>query len=198
MTETAITSERRELYDTRGYFVWEQALCPAEITLLREATDRAIEKKCGPYRRTTVFIKNLGEIDPVFRLLAIKSEALEILRDVFGDAEAYYDHLTLVWPDVRITDGGWHKDKPPGSDPDEPGARIAYYLTDVSRVGLGNTRIHPGTQRERTLPRDREPVHVVARPGDALVYDRRLWHSSGDNLGPEIRKAVFIGYKLKG
>jgi ectoine hydroxylase-related dioxygenase (phytanoyl-CoA dioxygenase family) len=64
----------------------------------------------------------------------------------------------------------------------------------------------PGSHRRNSLPqpapgeRVRQPagaMPVLARRGDALIFDRRLWHSRSDNLSPITRKAIFCAYTYR-
>ena len=38
---------------------------------------------------------------------------------------------------------------------------------------------------------------VLASAGDALVFDRRLWHSRSDNLSQHTRRAIFLAYTYR-
>jgi ectoine hydroxylase-related dioxygenase (phytanoyl-CoA dioxygenase family) len=58
----------------------------------------------------------------------------------------------------------------------------------------------PGSHVRNTLPRGVTPAGaepVLARPGDALVFDRRLWHSRSDNLSEHTRRAAFVAYTYR-
>jgi ectoine hydroxylase len=83
----------------------------------------------------------------------------------------------------------------------------AFWLSDVSRPGRGNLMVVPGSHRRNWLQGPPEPtvewptppgaVEVTVGPGDALVYDRRLWHTRSDNHSALTRKAVFFGYTYR-
>jgi hypothetical protein len=38
---------------------------------------------------------------------------------------------------------------------------------------------------------------VTANAGDAVLFDRRLWHARSDNYSPYTRKAMFFGYTFR-
>jgi ectoine hydroxylase-related dioxygenase (phytanoyl-CoA dioxygenase family) len=67
--------------------------------------------------------------------------------------------------------------------------------------------IVPGSHERNVLPRPDRPElgfeppagaePVLASPGDALVFDRRLWHSRSDNLSALTRRAIFLAYTFR-
>jgi len=81
--------------------------------------------------------------------------------------------------------------------------KIAYVLSDLSEPGRGNTLVIPGSHRWDVLrPEDGvtpavEAVPVLARAGDALVFDRRLWHSKTPNLSGITRRMLFFAYTYR-
>ena len=40
-------------------------------------------------------------------------------------------------------------------------------------------------------------VEITANPGDAFIFDRRLWHSRSTNLSTITRKMLFVGYTYR-
>ena len=38
---------------------------------------------------------------------------------------------------------------------------------------------------------------ILAEPGTAVLFDRRLWHSRSENRSDLTRKAVFLGYTYR-
>lgn len=82
---------------------------------------------------------------------------------------------------------------------------IGYVLSDLSLTGRGAARVLPGSQVHNALPgraagrvdRDADPagaIEIVAKPGDAVVVDRRLWRCRSVNQSAMIGKLVAIGY----
>lgn len=83
--------------------------------------------------------------------------------------------------------------------------KVAYWLTDLSVSGRGNLYVIPGSHlRDRielppaeqlargVLPDDAVPI--CCAPGDAVVFDRRIWHAATPNTSDVTRKALFYGY----
>jgi ectoine hydroxylase-related dioxygenase (phytanoyl-CoA dioxygenase family) len=85
--------------------------------------------------------------------------------------------------------------------------KVGFWLSDVSAPGRGNLLVIPGSHRTNWLPGPRRrdlvfprpagAVEVLAEPGDAIVFDRRLWHARSDNRSPLTRLATFIGYSYR-
>jgi hypothetical protein len=85
--------------------------------------------------------------------------------------------------------------------------KVAWWLSDLSEAGRGNLRVIPGSHRRNTLDRPPNPdvpwpepagaVDVLAEPGDALLFDRRLWHARSDNHSAVVRQAIFVAYTYR-
>jgi ectoine hydroxylase-related dioxygenase (phytanoyl-CoA dioxygenase family) len=86
--------------------------------------------------------------------------------------------------------------------------KAAFVLSDLSEKGRGGTLVIPGSHLSNTLART-EPgldgeyplppgaVEITADPGDAFIFDRRLWHSRSDNTSTVTRKMIFLGYTYR-
>ena len=91
--------------------------------------------------------------------------------------------------------------------------KVAYFLTDVSQPDRGNFYVLPGSHLSSTVPLcsevgrdpqeaipDRVPdeaMPICVEPGDAVLFDRRLWHSRSPNDSTLTRKALFYGYSYR-
>jgi ectoine hydroxylase-related dioxygenase (phytanoyl-CoA dioxygenase family) len=74
-------------------------------------------------------------------------------------------------------------------------------LSDVSVPDRGNFWIVPGSHLNDSLqlPADRQgqpegAIPVCVKPGTAVFFDRRLWHSASPNWSDVTRKVLFYGY----
>jgi len=79
--------------------------------------------------------------------------------------------------------------------------KIGYFLTDLTQPGRGNLRVVPGShlkaERPVTLEGHVDPdgaIEVLTEPGDAVIFQQRLWHAVGPNMSPITRKNVYFGY----
>jgi ectoine hydroxylase-related dioxygenase (phytanoyl-CoA dioxygenase family) len=127
---------------------------------------------------------------------------------------SHHNHLDVTPPaPLEEPPGwGWHQDGyRQNSDPEsltgDPrpmlSLKVAYVLSDLSRTGRGATRVIPGSHLSNTLERTepgRDPrgaMEITANPGDAFVFDRRLWHSRSVNRSTVTRKMLFVGYTYR-
>jgi Phytanoyl-CoA dioxygenase (PhyH) len=85
--------------------------------------------------------------------------------------------------------------------------KLAYWLSDVSEPGRGNLKVVPGShvvnwidgppRRDIQWPDPEGAIEVTAEPGDAVFFDRRIWHTRSRNHSRHTRKAVFFGYTYR-
>jgi ectoine hydroxylase len=136
-----------------------------------------------------------------------------IWRELGWNIHMYHCHLdvtppcTSPCPDARWA---WHQDGGRQNLDIETDPRprlslkVAFWLSDVSEPERGNMLVVPGSHEWNTLPRPEigfqpppgaEPM--LGAPGDALVFDRRLWHSRSDNRSGYTRKVVFLAYTFR-
>jgi hypothetical protein len=79
--------------------------------------------------------------------------------------------------------------------------KVGYFLTDLPTPGMGNLCVVPGSHRwpagTFALGPDGQPegaIEIVAAAGDAVVFDRRLWHSASTNCSDVARWFLTYGY----
>lgn len=84
--------------------------------------------------------------------------------------------------------------------------KLGYWLCDVSEPGHGISRSSraaigltrsPGRLAAASPGRPGGATELTASPGDAVVFDRRLWHARPDNYSCYTRKAMFFGYTFR-
>ena len=85
--------------------------------------------------------------------------------------------------------------------------KLAYWLSDVSVEGRGNFKVVPGShmknwidgppRRDVEWPEPEGAIEVCANPGDAVFFDRRIWHTRTNNYSDVTRKAMFFAYTLR-
>ena len=82
--------------------------------------------------------------------------------------------------------------------------KIAYFLSDTTEVGRANFYIVPGSHLsggvrfendDDLVPMGALPTQV--KPGDALFFDRRLWHAASPNVSDVERRVLFYGYSYR-
>jgi ectoine hydroxylase-related dioxygenase (phytanoyl-CoA dioxygenase family) len=126
----------------------------------------------------------------------------------------YHSHVDVHPPrPPSAPHWGWHQDggrqnRELETDPrPRMSVKLAYWLSDVSQPGRGNLMVVPGSHRtnwltgpaQRSQPHPPPPgaIEVVVNAGDALFFDRRLWHVRSDNGSDITRVAAFFGYTYR-
>ena len=123
----------------------------------------------------------------------------------------YHCHLDVHPPQEATTstwmwhqDGGIQNRDLETSPRPRMSLKVAYFLTDVSEPGRGNFAVLPGSHRRNEIGRPADgsndlpgAVPILAEPGDAVVFDRRLWHMRSDNASDVTRKALFLAYTYR-
>ncbi|MBI2501661.1 MAG: phytanoyl-CoA dioxygenase family protein [Candidatus Latescibacteria bacterium] len=211
--EHLLTEEERRHFEEQGYLIVPQVLEAAQLAALEAATDRiwTAQQAAGLGPDQNLFFPNFVGCDPLFAELVDHPRILPLVWGLLGwNIYLYHSHLGVT-----------PQEGPPGTPFKEPlgfhqdsgrvnaemefhprprlSLKVAYWLSDVSAPGRGNFYIVPGSHLNDDLPRpsDRNPagaIPVLANAGDAVFFDRRLWHARSLNHSPVVRKALFYGY----
>ena len=214
-TARELSHRRREVFERDGYVTIEDALDADEVGALSRAVDRTWSAR----RDTPPAVGSaplhllgfVGEAEPFIELVD-HPEALSLVVDVLGwNVYVYHCHLD-VHPPVAETGRRawmWHRDGGvQNRDLGTPGpcmsVKVAYFLTDVSEPGRGNFVVVPGSHLRPALRRPPDDdndipgaVPILARPGTAVLFDRRLWHMRSENHSALTRKALFYAYTYR-
>ena len=81
--------------------------------------------------------------------------------------------------------------------------KVAFFLTDASQPGRGNFVVVPGSHLGNVFPgesRSEMPeggMQVCVPKGSAVIFDRRIWHSSSTNYWNSPRRTLFYGYSYR-
>ena len=90
--------------------------------------------------------------------------------------------------------------------------KVGYFITPIPRPGMGNLCVIPRSHSVAPEPSDNqtgfrgsaewpmadpEYVEFVADAGDAVIFDRRLWHSASTNVSDTTRIFVTFGYSYR-
>ena len=191
-------------FERDGYVIVENALSDETVARLTWAVDRvwAAER---PGRTALHLLGFLGR-DRAFLELIDHPTTFPLVYAVLGwNIYVYHCHLDVHPPLREPARWRWHQDGGRQNvELESPRPRlsvkVAYFLTDVEAPDQGALRVIPGSHRRDTLPRDREPEEatpLLVRAGSAVVFDRRLWHTRGDNRSERTRKVLFYGYTYR-
>jgi ectoine hydroxylase-related dioxygenase (phytanoyl-CoA dioxygenase family) len=210
-----MTNTQRETFERDGYLVLPDALEPGEIARLVEAVDRVwFEHRGEPDAAGAAPLHLLAFAgrEKAFLELLDHPATLPLVEALLGwNVFMYHCHLDVHPPEPPDDTWRWHQDggRQNLDIETEPRPRLsvklAYFLSDCGEPGRGNFRVIPGSHLRNTLPRPREggspdppgAEPVLARAGDAVLFDRRLWHMRSRNRSAITRKALFYAYTYR-
>ena len=213
-----MATEVRTAFERNGYVVMPAVLDPDEVVRYTSMVDALYERHttvdaCGS--RDALHLLGAVHACPALAPLVAHPRVLGPVWSILGwNVHVYHSHVDVHPP--AIADpyrSRWHQDGGRQNVELESDARprlsvkAAYWLSDVSRPGRGNLKVVPGSH---TTPHiDRPPrveipwpeppgaIEVLARPGDVVLFDRRLWHARSDNRSAIVRKAVFFAFTYR-
>jgi len=209
-----LTPEEASVFDRDGYLLVKDALPPAMVTQLREAVERLDQKyrnAVGLAAHELLGLRDFIGTEKLFLELLDWPTTFPKVWGILGwHIALYHTHCNITPP---LPPGrsarprfGWHQDSGrlnhdlEGSPRPRISVKVGYYLTDCTSPGLSFQAV-PGSHRSNSLdqPEDGEAnpatgVAVPTKAGDAIIFDRRLFHASPDNHSDSVRMALFYGY----
>ena len=213
-----LTDDERRQFDERGCFIVRDALPTRLVERLVEAADR-LDAEYRPLRglgptRPLNHLDCIGYDDAFLELLEWPKTIARVIDILGWHIQLYHSHLMITPPlpldhESKSRRLHWHQDSGRLNLDLETNPRprvslkVGFFLTDTSEPDRGNFHIVPGSHLRNTLefPREDEDhpdaAPVLARTGDAVFFDRRLWHSGGRNGSDMTRKVIFFGYSYR-
>ena len=207
---TPMTPDQRTTFEQDGYLVVPGALDPEEVARHSAALDSLHSGNRALHR--------LGAVSacPAMVPLVDHPSVFGLVWSVLGwNIHLYHSHLD-VHPPVPLNQPDrfvWHQDGGPQNRDLETDPRprlsvkVAFWLSDLSEPGRGNLEVLPGSHLDNHLSRPPTPevpwprpdgaVPILARPGDAILLDRRLWHARSTNRSTLTRRAAFFAYTYR-
>jgi ectoine hydroxylase len=218
-TGEAMTRNQRTAFERDGYLMVPAVLEPDEVAFHTSVVDELYQRHAragllgpGGALHTLSAVRACPELAP----LLDHPRVLGLVWSVLGwNVHVYHSHIDVHPPLPRHTSFrfGWHQDggRQNRELETEPRPRLSvkvvYWLSDVSLPGRGNFKLVPGShtanridgppRRDLPWPDPRGAVEVTARPGDAVLFDRRVWHARSENRSAVTRKAVFFAYTYR-
>lgn len=214
-----MTADQRASFDRDGYLIIRGALGADEIAAVRNALDRvyaaAAEVGSLAPNGSMHLLSAVASCPEVVGLIDHPATFRYVWSVLGWNIHIYHSHLD-VHPPVREREPfrfEWHQDGGRQNREVETTPRprlsvkLAYWLSDVSEPGRGNLKVVPGShllnwidgppRRDIAWPDPAGAIEVIAEPGDALLFDRRIWHARSPNHSEHVRKAVFFGYTYR-
>jgi ectoine hydroxylase len=209
--DAGVPADHRATFERDGYVILGGALDAPTLERLRKAVDRTYLEERGEDVGPLHLLAFCGR-DAAFLELLDHPTTLSFVVGVLGsNVFMHHCHLDVHPPetDPRRT-WMWHQDggivnRDLESDPrPRLSVKVAYFLTDVSEPGRGNFMVLPGSHVRNTIDRPADDDNaiegatpVLAAAGDAVVFDRRLWHMRSPNRSAVTRKALFYAYTYR-
>ncbi len=188
-----------------GYLVVEDAVTMEQVETIRAALDEAFERQETSEHKDGQFIHQLLEEDERFSFLLDNPPVITRTKAILGNC------LQLHSATARVTlpgavDQGWHRDGPWPMDPAStpygslPGQINCGYFLDELTADNGPIAIVPGSQRALFRPPDGFPRFpdeqlLLAKPGQAVMFDGWLYHRGVANNSDQRRRVCLMCYQ---
>ena len=211
-----MTPEQREQFETDGYLVVPGALDADEVSYFSTAVDAIYSG--SPEGRDGELLHALSAVRrcPPLAPLIDHPSVFPLIWSLLGwNIHVYHSHID-VHPGTQPVSSPrwrWHQDggrqnrELDGDPRPRMSVKVAFWLSDLTEAGRGNMLVIPGSHRTNWLPGPPRPDapwptpagarEVTAAAGDALIFDRRLWHARSDNHSQLTRRVVFFGYSYR-
>lgn len=207
-----LEGDLRAAFERDGYALVHGALSADEVERLTEAIDRTYLAEGGDGLRPLHLLAFCGREAPFLELLDHRSTLPLVVHLLGPNVFMYHCHLDVHPPEAE--DAGrpwmWHQDggvvnRDLETDPrPRLSVKVAYFLTDCSEPGRGNFVVLPRSHVRNGISRPADDsndlpgaVPLLAGPGDAVLFDRRLWHMRSRNDSALTRKALFYAYTYR-
>lgn len=208
-----LTASERAQFNEQGFFMVEDALSPDQVAALTMKTDEIYQAKveAGHDHTKALFYPNFIPDSPLYQDLVDYEKILPKVWELLGwNIYLYHAHLIVTPPSGQAPNNstfGWHQDSGrtnvelEGDPRPRLSLKVAYFLSDTSEPGRGNFWVVPGSHlcNKMEKPADGQgqlpgAIPVLAKPGTAVFFDRRIWHAGTPNWSNLTRKVLFYGY----
>ena len=217
-----ITDEQLSAFNNQGYFIVEDALPLELVVQLEQRIDKIynthLDAEYDPHTKkrltchSNFFYPNFLGKDQTFVNILDWYKTFPKVWGILGwNVYSYHSHFIITPPRPESTRGktsslGWHQDSGRVNVEIESSPRprlsikIVYWLSDCSQPGRGNFYVIPGSHLWDKLERPADgslpdgAIPVCCKTGDAVFFDRRIWHARSENDSIITRKGLFYGY----
>lgn len=217
-----ITDKQLCALNSDGYFIVEDAIPMELVVQLEERVDSIykvhLDAEYDPYRKKQMtphdnfFYPNFLGKDQLFINVLDWYKIFPKVWGILGwNIYSYHSHFIVTPPRPTSVRGktsplGWHQDSGRVNIEIESSPRprlsikVVYWLSDCSETGRGNFYVLPGSHLWDTFERPKDgslpdgATSICCKPGDAVFFDRRIWHARSENDSDITRKGIFYGY----
>ena len=217
-----LTESERQSFDQNGFFVVPGALDHEMVATLIDAADKlsATERPkyeargLKPHQSLNV-LDFMGKDERFLPLIDWPKTFMKVVDILGWHIQLYHSHIIFTPPLASERRGvkrrlGWHQDSGRINIDIESTPRprislkVGFFLTDTTETDRGNFHVVPGSHlsNQLELPAEKEldppnAIPIQTKAGDAVFFDRRLWHAAGWNTSTITRKALFYGYSYR-
>lgn len=211
-----LTEDERDAFERDGYLVL-RGVVPDEtrsrLLHVAQRIDDEFRAQPGVTAHHVLNRHDLVEVDDVFLDLV---DLPTVFPKVFGilgwNIQLFHTQLVVTpptHPDAPTGGYGWHQDNNRmnidfETPPPHPrvSVKIGYFLTDLPRPGMGNLCVVAGSHlwgRPEVAPFEQPDgaTEITAAAGDAVLFDRRVWHSASTNKSDTTRVFLTYGYSYR-
>jgi ectoine hydroxylase-related dioxygenase (phytanoyl-CoA dioxygenase family) len=202
-----------EEFERQGFTVFKQVLAQEQADELRNNVEKAFEEP-AKMEESSILRKLMFEKGEIFENLIDQPGVVDFAEEVLGKRCHMIGMTAIKTPNGTGIDR-WHVDEelhfplPEGEELD-PRIRFTtllftciYYLVDVTE-DMGPTQLIPGSHRSGRHPnpqensptfKGQEPVSILAKAGDCLIFNGQTWHRGAKNISnrPRIVQQVHYG-----
>lgn len=207
-----LSEEQRATFERDGFMLVHGALDAPAVERLHAAAMRAdarfrSQPEIGPHHVLNEH-DLFGRDDAYLTLIDLPTTFPKVWGVLGWHIHVFHTQLLVTPPSHPAAPTGaygWHQDNNRmnldlGTTPQPRiSVKVGYFLTDLAEAGMGNLCVVPGSHLEDRpdLAPGEQPergIEVVASAGDAIIFDRRLWHSASTNQAESTRVFVTVGY----
>ena len=218
-----LTPEERGRFDQQGFLVVPDVLDVATVERLIHAVDGLTNRWRPVYERDRDLKSHhplnvldfIGQHDEFLPLIDLPQTFMKVVDILGWHIQLYHSHMIVTPPlpddyEPHTARLGWHQDSGrlnldiESSPRPRISLKVGFFLTDTKQPDRGNFHVIPGSHLTNALsmPDDDATEHpdaipLLVGPGDAVIFDRRLWHSGGRNFSAVTRKVLFYGYSYR-
>lgn len=218
-----LTPEERGRFDQQGFLVVPDVLDVATVERLIHAVDGLTDRWRPVYERDRGLKSHhplnvldfIGQHDDFLPLIDLPQTFMKVVDILGWHIQLYHSHMIVTPPlpddyEPHTARLGWHQDSGrlnldiESSPRPRISLKVGFFLTDTKQPDRGNFHVIPGSHLTNALsmPDDDATEHpdaipLLVGPGDAVIFDRRLWHSGGRNFSAVTRKVLFYGYSYR-
>ena len=211
-------------FNREGYAYLGPTLESDEVEALRNAMER---KWADPamheedrYQIHSISLMRMFEYDTSFRDLIVREPFASLAEAMLGaDCHMLAQNALRTEPaEPGSRSGGWHLDDlvhfPLNDEIERHDPRMIMPvmvmqlftpLTDVDAITYGPTEVVPGSHYAGRRPNDpdqpsfagRGPMPILARAGDAYIFNNQVWHRGAPNYSDRVRYLAGVTYSKR-